>query len=234
MSWSPRTDRFAEIMADAGFPVDDWIVEFPRFVPAEIRDLPYWQGKDCFRAYHTLKNPVEPYHCSIKLEEAAALYGLVRMMQPEVVVEAGCNNGCSTAAIALALRDNGHGRLDTCDLKSMWVEKCSDRLSMLLPESRFSVSKCTGEELLKRTPDLDLFWHDSYHVEAVVVPEIEAAMECLRPHGLLTFHDVNMVYEPGAGSDEMVRVLGDQAKRYSMPLIRGMSNPGIAIMQKVA
>lgn len=44
------------------------------------------------------------------------LYGLVRLLQPEYVVEIGTYQGHGASAIGNALKDNEHGQLDTLDI----------------------------------------------------------------------------------------------------------------------
>jgi len=39
------------------------------------------------------------------------LWGLVRLLQPELVVELGCRTGTSTVRLGEAVRDNGHGHV---------------------------------------------------------------------------------------------------------------------------
>ncbi len=50
---------------------------------------------------------------SVTLEDADFLYALVRITRPALVIEIGSGLGVSGRFIAEALRDNGHGRLDT-------------------------------------------------------------------------------------------------------------------------
>ena len=46
---------------------------------------------------------------------SAILYGLVRSIKPEVCVEIGSARGNSTCAIAVGLKENGHGKLHAID-----------------------------------------------------------------------------------------------------------------------
>lgn len=44
------------------------------------------------------------------------LAGLVRLVQPELVVELGCRAGTTTVRLGEAVRDNGHGRVVAVDI----------------------------------------------------------------------------------------------------------------------
>jgi predicted O-methyltransferase YrrM len=59
------------------------------------------------------------------------LYGLVRLLQPEYVVETGTHHGRASEQIGEALLKNGHGRLDTIELDPKNVEIARGRLSDL-------------------------------------------------------------------------------------------------------
>jgi predicted O-methyltransferase YrrM len=69
----------------------------------------------CDRRYLTLKGD----HWPVELETCEFLYGLVRAIKPENVLECGTNVGYSAAAIGLALKANNQGHLTTLDLKDM-------------------------------------------------------------------------------------------------------------------
>lgn len=79
------------------------------------------------------------------------LYGLVRLVQPECVVETGCYLGDTSLRIAQALQANGHGWLHTCDIDAVLVGGVIRRLGAY----RASAFVSTGAELIQITnPDL--------------------------------------------------------------------------------
>jgi hypothetical protein len=53
---------------------------------------------------------------------AFLLYSLVRIRRPESVIELGCGTGATAFCMALALRENEHGRLLTVDNEQAWPE----------------------------------------------------------------------------------------------------------------
>lgn len=73
-------------------------------------------------------------------EMADVLFGLVRMLKPELVVETGTYRGHTTAILACAVHLNGMGRLVTCDTTAYDLEPCDfiyefrQTSSLYLPE----------------------------------------------------------------------------------------------------
>lgn len=56
-----------------------------------------------------------PDNMSVEHEVYDFLYGLVRVLKPELCFESGCYKGYSSVAIGKALLANGSGNLQTCD-----------------------------------------------------------------------------------------------------------------------
>lgn len=52
---------------------------------------------------------------STDIDQIGFLYALVRMIKPELVMESGCNTGLTSYALGMACKDNGLGRVVTCD-----------------------------------------------------------------------------------------------------------------------
>lgn len=150
---------------------------------------------------------------ALKIEDAANLYGLIRVARPGVVVETGVCNGVSTAAILLGLDRNGKGRLYSVDFPEHagtvyppgtfwegkggaavpgdrepgWVvpEKLRARWELLLGRSQDVLPL-----LLERLGTIDLFLHDSEHSYDCMSFEFELAYSRLRDTGILAADDV--------------------------------------------
>lgn len=128
--------------------------------------------------------------------EAPAIYSLVRLLKPRVIVETGVADGVTSSYILRALEDNGEGRLYSIDLPSG-----------LLPEGR-SPGWIVDEALRKRWDlrvgdaaellppllaelgEIDMFLHDSLHTYAHMTLEYRVAWPRLKPGGLFLSHDV--------------------------------------------
>lgn len=102
-----------------------------------------------------------------EVETVLALYGLIRTLKPERIVETGCNLGVTTLALYTALSVNGRGYLSTCDIDAGLVAEARARCGSL--PINFAV--CDGEELVRRIGPDFAFIDSSYECR---VREIKA------------------------------------------------------------
>jgi predicted O-methyltransferase YrrM len=137
------------------------------------------------------------------------LYHLIRLVQPDIVVETGVFRGISSAFILGALAQNGRGRLYSIDLPQASYEvpgrgKDTSELpsgaqtGFVVPESLRSrwtlVSGNSRSELpplLARLGVIDVFLHDSEHTYDFMTWEYETAWPLLRSGGVLASDDIN-------------------------------------------
>lgn len=63
-----------------------------------------------------------------EVEMCDLLYGLVRFLKPALIVETGSHMGHGTMALALAVRDNGLGRIVSCEIDKNFLEKSEQRM----------------------------------------------------------------------------------------------------------
>ncbi len=151
-----------------------------------------------------------PNYGSLFFNEVA-LYAIVRIRRPQVVVETGGTPGKSTAFMLRALERNGSGHLYTIDLPpqtasddrlldrgqyheqmpigahSGWIvpDELRSRHTLLLGPSREQLLP-----LLEQLEQLDIFYHDSDHSYTNMTWEFATAFEKLAPQGLLLSDDV--------------------------------------------
>jgi len=131
------------------------------------------------------------------------LYFIVRMVQPQVIVETGVAHGVSSWTILNALERNGSGRLYSIDLPdkdlqsynpvnlqqtSGWV--VPDRLKGRW-ELRLGSSSELLPALLQEVSSVDVFFHDSDHSYENMHFEFAAALPFLRKGGLIVSDDVH-------------------------------------------
>ena len=143
--------------------------------------------------------------------EGEVLYGLVRALRPQYVVETGVATGVSTSFISAALIDNGSGRLYSIDLPPGegvdrphadgsrspakgpgWGIPATIRSAMrgrhelLLEDVRVALPA-----LLSRLPRVDLFLHDDLHTPDHMLWEYRLVWPHLPVGGVLASDDVN-------------------------------------------
>ena len=68
---------------------------------------------------------------AVELESAEFLYGLVRALKPQIVLESGTGRGLCSTFIAQALSDNGNGWLHTYEPLESFARKARRRLRTL-------------------------------------------------------------------------------------------------------
>jgi predicted O-methyltransferase YrrM len=158
---------------------------------------------------------------SLRLDEAAYLYRLVRDTQPETVVEIGRFRGGSTVIIAAALE---RGVLQSYDID---VRQGRDGAELdrqltgvlerygLTERVRLHVADSRGAEP-PRAP-VDILFVDGDHSEDGVRADLEHWRPQLRPGGHLLFHDAidapDFVSPAVPGPTRVVESIGDNFER---------------------
>jgi predicted O-methyltransferase YrrM len=139
------------------------------------------------------------------------LYATVRVLRPTRVLETGVAHGFSTTAILTALRDNGHGHLDSVDLPHL--QRGAERhIGGAVPadvRDRWTLHLGPGDRTMKRvlkgTPPLDLFIQDSAHTRLGQLAEYRVGWGHLKPGGLMISDDC------GPSFDEFAAKVGSTA-----------------------
>jgi predicted O-methyltransferase YrrM len=127
---------------------------------------------------------------------ARLCYLSCRLIEPQVAIETGVAYGVSSAYILTAMRENGRGTLHSVDLPPLrrktgrfWGIAVSDDL-----EGRWRLHRGTSARvlprLLKETPTVDLFVHDSLHTHKNMSREFDTIWPHLRPGALLLADDI--------------------------------------------
>jgi len=128
--------------------------------------------------------------------ELSTLYLLVRLVQPNHMVETGVSAGVSSAYILSAMQDNGRGRLYSIDLPPGNLPE-GKTVGWVVPDhlkNRWSlhIGNALGllEPLLSDIGTIDCFVHDSLHTYDHMTWEFNTSWKYLRPGGLFLSHDV--------------------------------------------
>lgn len=180
-------------------------------------DSPFWpfqrawvewrfesKNKDAFGFVAALTGATNEAVRSIPLEQKARiklLYLLIRVVQPEVVVETGVSIGQSSQSILLAMEANGKGKLYSIELPNCQILADGETIGMLVDaplRHRWHLILGDAREklpgLLKQLEPIDIFFHDSLHTEKYMMWEYETAWPYLRKGGYLLSHDVSLAF----------------------------------------
>lgn len=118
------------------------------------------------------------------------LYALVRLIKPKFVVETGCYLGDGTIKIAKALKENGFGKVMTCDTDPERVAWVAGRIMDKKLQNIAQVVMCTGLELIKDCKGMvDFAFIDSSPKCKERYAEIEALIPMLQPYQMFCLHD---------------------------------------------
>lgn len=141
---------------------------------------------------------------TMSLEEAFTLFGLIRLIKPDIVVETGISQGMSSTAILQGLALNNRGELYSVDLPPEAKDSGSylpdgQQLGFLVPEDlyqRWHIVLGDAKEilpsLLAKLVQIDIFLHDSLHSPGHMKFEYQTAWPFIKQGGMLLSHDVSM------------------------------------------
>ena len=128
---------------------------------------------------------------------ARLCYALVRVLEPECVMETGVCYGVTTAFTLAALTRNRKGSLHSIDLPPLGRD-ADQFVGWAIPDDllkkRWQLHRGTSRKilptLLERIETLRLFVHDSLHTYANMRMEFELIWPILRPGGVLISDDI--------------------------------------------
>jgi predicted O-methyltransferase YrrM len=128
-----------------------------------------------------------------------AIWGLIRHLRPEHVVETGVAHGMTSRFILEALESNGSGRLWSIDLPPVNPETRQEVGVAVhqpgVPVDRWTYIEGTSRRrlpaLLQRLGRVDLFIHDSMHSNRNVMFELDCAWDYLAPGGAMVVDDID-------------------------------------------
>lgn len=143
---------------------------------------------------------------STEMEVSELVGSLVRALQPDYVVETGTCLGLTAAAIAMALCQNGHGRLDTLEPDQERADVAWAGLKRIMVDPPVTV---WGVKSLDFTPTarIGFAWLDS-RME-LRVPEFDRYRPWMDPGTIVGFHDTAPHH--GGWADELHSLPGTRA-----------------------
>lgn len=117
-----------------------------------------------------------------------ALYAICRAVAPACVFETGTYWGYSTAYLAAAVRDSGHGMVHTFDIYARAGKHLPHALRPHVQMHRGLPSvECMPQVLEACAPGL--FFQDSRHDYEGVLEELQMAAPCMQPGSVILVHD---------------------------------------------
>ncbi|MFA5936529.1 MAG: class I SAM-dependent methyltransferase [Candidatus Paceibacterota bacterium] len=160
----------------------------------------------------------------IDIEEGELLYGIIRMLKPDNVLETGTNLGISTRYIGVALECNNRGHLITVEHDTTICGRAAVKLA-----SYPRVELVRGDATTLTTDRMfDFMWLDTeLHTRYA---EAARFWECLKPGGMIGLHDLPHVIMPQFGP--VPPQLREKMKIGELRFICFNSEHGVTLMQK--
>ncbi len=119
------------------------------------------------------------------------LYGFVRKIKPEKILEIGTFEGDTAIAMARGLRANNFGRLVTLDIKDYGQEIIFTEAS--LGQYVQCVKSAPLEYLARTTEKFDMAFIDDGHSYEECIRDLENCNRLVKPYGYILGHDVLMI-----------------------------------------
>ena len=185
-----------------------------------------------------MKEPTDNrYSCyntgSVEMEVGEFLYGLVRMIKPTAILETGTYKGVSTALMAMALQENGAGKITTLEfIPELWKEANSmfdiyhlrDWIDSVIVDAKdYPVTPNKYDFIFLDTEPQTRF------------AEFLKFWSSLKPGGFIAIHDLNphmgqtgqtvndMLDWPfGTMPDEMKKILKNECQNFHFETPRGL------------
>jgi predicted O-methyltransferase YrrM len=123
-----------------------------------------------------------------EIEVLEFLRTLVTTIKPELVVETGTFSGISTLWMAEGLKQNGRGKIITCEFDPLVYANAKDRIAK---SGLAEWIECRNESSLemKISGRIDLLFSDSD--QAIREQEVRRFLPQVSPNGLILIHDAS-------------------------------------------
>ena len=136
-----------------------------------------------------------------EVEVLEFLRTLVTTIKPELIVETGTFSGLSTLWMAEGLKQNGHGRIVTCEFDPVVFAKAKERFAASELGTWIDLRNQSSLEL-KVEGQIDLLFSDSDM--PVREQEVRRFLPQMSPYGLILMHDASS--HPGTVRDAALRL----------------------------
>lgn len=167
---------------------------------------------------------------SLDPESGELLYGLVRLLKPEIAVEIGTFKGYSAICIGQALEDNKKGKLYTMDPAELEIVKIAIRKSGLKNRIEYITDFSTNFIPKMNFKKIDLAMIDGDHSYKAVKKDFELVKNSIPSGGIIIFHDTIWFEGPRKVVEEIKR--GGEYEVITFPTRVGTDKNGKVCLSK--
>ena len=157
------------------------------------------------------------------------LYSLVRLYQPDVILEIGTFKGYSAICLAQALKDNKKGILITIDPVQQGIVHQAMKQSGLRRRIRYLVGTSFGIIPFLNLPKLDIVFIDGNHSYKHCLEDFNLVKNLVVPGGLIVFHDT--VALPGPKKVIIEIKEESEFEVVTLPTITGIDDEGEVVLK---
>jgi predicted O-methyltransferase YrrM len=161
-------------------------------LPEYHRATPECPHPDRWRMYDSM---------TAEAEVLEFLRTLVTTLKPNLIVETGSFLGVSTVWMAEGLRENGFGRIVSCELDPVVFAKAQEKIAASGLSEWIDLQNVSSFDL-KSTGQIDLFFSDSDL--DVREKEVRQYLPRISPNGLILMHDASS--HPGTVREAALRL----------------------------
>jgi predicted O-methyltransferase YrrM len=148
------------------------------------------------------------------------LYQLVRIKRPAVVVEFGTSFGLSSIHLAAALRDNGTGRLITCEIEPGKVRQAAANIAAAGLADLVEIREGDAFATLADVRGIDMVSLDGW--KALYLPLLRQLEPALAPGSLVVADDLKVMPEKLAAYLDYVRDAANGYVSVELPIDDGV------------
>ncbi len=173
------------------------------------------------------------YYCfddgTAEIEVLEFLYALVRLVKPENILETGTYWGLSTGYMALGLRDNKMGHLDTVEWESQHIDKANISWDILNVEEYITCHYMSSLEF-KPERKYELVFLDTE--PQIRFAELDRFWDNIIPGGIIVIHDLN--WNMGEGNQFWLHfdLIKDKIKNHQLTVISFNTPRGLVLLRK--
>jgi predicted O-methyltransferase YrrM len=167
---------------------------------------------------------------SVECEVGELLYGLVRVIKPNNILETGIYHGWSTAYLAAGVLENKIGHIDTVEFEKQHIDEAWALWA------RLEVNSCIDAHL---ESSLDFTTDKQYELVLLDTEpqlrylELERFWNNIVPGGIIVIHDLS--WDLGSGAPQFwlhKEIIDQKIKDHELQVINFLTPRGITILQK--
>jgi len=166
----------------------------------------------------------------VEAEVGEFLYGLVRAMKPLRILETGTHQGIASSYMALALKDNWKGHLETIEFEPIHLNKAKEKWTKLGVQDIITEYLISSLEF-NPSGEYDILFLDTEPQQRFT--EFNKFYPYVKPGGFIIIHDLNE--QLGARQspwEDFVEKFGDKILDNEIQIINIPSPRGLTIIQK--